>query len=64
MLNIEKAKDVLGWTPTYNVNKAISETVDWYKHFYKKDTDMYEFTIKQIEEYEKGMKWNKSYAIK
>ena len=64
MLNIEKAKDVLGWTPTYNVDKAISETVDWYKHFYKKDTDMYEFTIKQIKNYEESIEWNKNYAIK
>ena len=51
MLNIEKAKKVLGWTPTYTANKAISETVKWYKHFYNKDVDIYEFTIKQIEQY-------------
>lgn len=64
MLNIEKAEKVLGWTPTYNADKAISETVDWYKHFYKKDADMYEFTIKQIKNYEESIQWNKNYAIK
>ena len=60
MLNIEKAEKVLGWTPTYSADKAISETVDWYKHFYKKDADMYNFTIEQIKEYEESIKWNKS----
>lgn len=64
MLNIEKAKEVLGWTPTYTADKAIKETVDWYKHFYNKDVDMYEFTINQIKEYEESIKWNKNYAIK
>ena len=32
--NIKKAKEVLGWEPTYTADIAIKETVDWYKHFY------------------------------
>ena len=64
MLNIEKAKEVLGWEPTYSANEAISETVDWYKHFYNKDANMYEFTIEQIKKYEESIKWNKSCVIK
>ena len=64
MLNIEKAEKVLYWTPTLNVKEAIKNTVDWYKHFYSKDTDMYEFTMEQINEYEETIKWNKNYAIK
>jgi len=60
MLNIDKAKDVLGWTPTYTADKAISKTVEWYKHFYDIDTDMYELTIRQIEEYEENLVWNKN----
>lgn len=59
MLNIEKAEKVLGWTPTYTANQAIEKTVNWYKHFYNKDTDMYNFTITQIKEYEDSIKWNK-----
>ena len=59
MLNIEKAKNVLGWEPTYTADIAISETVNWYKHFYSKDCDMYEFTINQIKNYEENIKWNK-----
>ena len=64
MLNIEKAEKVLGWTPTYTANQAISETVDWYKHFYNKDCDMYELTMAQINKYKENIKWNKNYATK
>ncbi len=64
MLNIEKAEKVLGWTPTYTANQAIEKTVEWYRHFYAKDTDMYKFTINQIENYEESIKWNKNYATK
>ena len=64
MLNIEKAKEVLGWEPTYTAEIAIKETVDWYKHFYSEDCDMYEFTMIQIKKYEESIKWNKNYAIK
>lgn len=52
MLNIEKAKEILGWVPTLNTDSAIKETVDWYKHFYNKDCDMYDFTMKQISDFE------------
>lgn len=57
MLNIEKAKKELGWYPTYDADNAIKKTVDWYKHFYNEDTDMYEFTLKQIQEYEENIGW-------
>ncbi len=56
MLNIDKAEKVLGWTPTYNANQAIEKTVEWYKNFYSQDTEMYEFTMKQIEDYEMSQK--------
>lgn len=55
MLNVEKAKQVLCWTSTYSADKAIKVTVEWYKHFYKKDVDMHDFTMKQIEEFESKM---------
>ena len=64
MLNIKKAENVLGWKPSLTVNEAIKNTVDWYRHFYEKDTDIFEFTIEQIREYERNIKWNKNYAIK
>ena len=52
MLNIDKAKTVLEWTPTLNIDSAIKNTVAWYKNFYEKTTDMYQYTITQIKEYE------------
>ena len=64
MLNIEKAEKVLGWIPTYTADVAIAKTVEWYKHFYTRDTDMYEFSLKQIQEYEESIKWNKNYVIR
>lgn len=64
MLNIEKAEQVLGWIPTYTAEEAVKKSVEWYKHFYSQDADMYDFTMKQIKEYEESIKWNKSCAIK
>lgn len=54
MLNIEKAKSVLGWTPLYPADEAIQLTVEWYKRFYNGEK-MLDFTIKQISDYEKNM---------
>lgn len=51
MLNVEKAGEILGWTPTYNADEAIKETVEWYKRFYSGD-EMLEFTLAQIAKYE------------
>ena len=64
MLNIEKAEKVLSWTPTLTADEAIKNTVEWYKHFYNQDIDMYEFTMGQIIKYEESIKWNKYYVIK
>ena len=64
MLNIDKAKKVLGWTPTYSADEAIEKTIEWYKHFYDKNIDIFDFTIEQIKEYERNIKWNKNYATK
>lgn len=58
-LNINKAKKVLNWRPVYNWEKAIAITVEWYKKYYGKKTDMYDFTMLQIEEYEAKIEWNK-----
>ena len=55
MLNIKKAEKVLGWTPTLTVKQAIQNTVDWYKHFYSNDFDIYKYTIEQIEKYSELM---------
>jgi CDP-glucose 4,6-dehydratase len=30
-LDISKAKQILGWKPSMNINEAIKQTIDWYK---------------------------------
>lgn len=64
MLNIEKAHDVLGWTPSYTAEQAIAKTVEWYRNFYNDNEDMFEFTMAQIKEYEESIKWSKNSEIK
>ena len=53
LLNIEKARRLLGWTPTYTIKQALAKTAEWYKCFYQKNTDMIKLTIHQINDYEK-----------
>ena len=36
-LSATKAKNILGWSPTYTVEEGLKETIDWYKEFYKND---------------------------
>lgn len=56
MLNIEKAKDVLDWTPSLNADEAIFETVEWYKRFYSGEK-MEEYTLSQINRYQAKIKY-------
>ena len=35
-LSAEKARKILGWKPTYNINTGLKETIEWYKRFFKK----------------------------
>lgn len=62
-LDISKAKAYLKWNPVYSVNEAIDKTIQWYKVYYKNEENMYEYTLKQIEEYERqaqlqNLKWS------
>lgn len=36
-LSAAKAKNILGWNPTYMVEEGLKETIDWYKEFLKND---------------------------
>ncbi|MFI3300258.1 MAG: CDP-glucose 4,6-dehydratase [Candidatus Gastranaerophilales bacterium] len=56
MLNIEKVKEVLNWTPALTVDEAIKTTVEWYKRFYNNE-EIEEFTINQLKEYQRKIKW-------
>lgn len=56
-LDISKAKAYLKWIPLYDVNKAVENTISWYKAYYEnKYENMYEYTLNQIDEYEKKAK--------
>ena len=56
ILNPEKAQKALGWKPVYDTETAIQKTVEWYKKFYNKDDDMFEYTLGQIKDYERSVK--------
>ena len=49
-LNITKSKTLLGWQPLWDIEKAVSATVKWYKQ-YQKTKNMYRFCEQQIESY-------------
>lgn len=56
-LNIDKAKSVLGWIPTYDTTLAIKETIDWYKYYYEQKDNLLDYTLAQIENYEEKINW-------
>ncbi|WPX07796.1 CDP-glucose 4,6-dehydratase [Anaerocellum danielii] len=59
-LDTSKAKSYLGWKPILDIQKTIYKTIEWYKHYYyNKEIDMYDYSLQQIEEYEKISKENK-----
>lgn len=51
MLDCSKAKTLLKWRPIWGVERALDETIQWYKAWHKQN-DMYEFTLRQIGTYQ------------
>lgn len=49
-LDSAKAKSKLGWKPRWNLEKALSATVSWYRA-YQAGQDMHKTTVSQINEY-------------
>ena len=49
-LDSSKANDKLNWRPIWNLDRALSETIQWYKAW-NSNKDMQKFSIKQIEYY-------------
>ncbi|MFT5277430.1 MAG: CDP-glucose 4,6-dehydratase [Granulosicoccus sp.] len=49
-LDCSKAKALLKWSPIWDLEKALTETVQWYKAWDNKQ-NMNEFTLKQIDGY-------------
>lgn len=58
-LNIDKAKDILGWKPLLGFREAIQWTVGWYKAY--KESNVYQLCLDQIEKY--TQKWNSENLI-
>jgi len=50
-LDISKAKSFLGWAPVWDIDKAIIETVHWYRQY--RTGNMYDVCCRQIRDYMK-----------
>lgn len=51
-LNCDKALFYLKWDATLDYNKTVKMTADWYSEFYNKNSNMLDFTSKQIDKYQ------------
>lgn len=49
-LDCSKAKTLLKWSPIWDLEKALTETIQWYKAWHNKN-NMHEFTLNQIDGY-------------
>lgn len=49
MLDINKAKFKLGWTPRMNLSQCIALTADWYKQY--ENNDVYNLCLNEIKQY-------------
>jgi CDP-glucose 4,6-dehydratase len=50
-LDISKARQKLGWRPTWDVERALERTVEWYRS-YAKGADVKALTAAQIADFE------------
>ncbi len=55
-LNSNKAKLKLNWINNLNFKNTIKMTTNWYKNFYEKKENNFEFSIKQIFSYQKKIR--------
>ena len=53
-LDISKSKRELGWFPRYDIDRALKETVEWYKCHYNEFSKIGDMTEKQIMSYSAG----------
>ena len=58
-INSNKAKKILNWKCILNFKLTASMVAEWYKSFYQNKTDMYNFSLEQIDKYESLIKKNK-----
>lgn len=55
-LDITKTTSRLNWHPLFSLKNTIAFTSDWYRNFYLKQSDMKQFTLEQIKNYESLLK--------
>ena len=55
-LNSNKAKKKLGWKTSLNFKETIKLTIDWYRNFYNKKSNNYNYSINQIISYQSKTK--------
>ena len=55
-LNSSKANSILKWKCNLSFKESIYFTTEWYRYFYKKKKNMYDFSTKQINLYIKKLK--------
>lgn len=48
MLDISKAKTILGWQPRLSAREAIAETISWYRDFYRVPEEIIHLTESQV----------------
>ena len=51
-LNCDKAYSNLNWRANLDFKNTVKFTSEWYFNYYKKNSNIYEITLKQIDEYE------------
>lgn len=59
-LNNEKSRKKLGIAPILTTDEALLQTAEWYKAFYIGNTDMKQFSIRQIDAFEQLAKQKQS----
>lgn len=48
-LDITKAKAMLGWAPVWKIERAVGETVNWYRDY--RNSQVYQLCLRQINDY-------------
>jgi CDP-glucose 4,6-dehydratase len=61
-LSCDKANIILKWYPNLNFDETIEFTTTWYQKYYSNENNIFELTMKQIEDYvkiavKKRLKW-------
>ena len=57
-LNINKIKKYLNWKNHLNFKDTINITISWYKNFYEKKLNVYNFSLNQIKYYQRKISKN------